>query len=348
MSAEDERLLLQKAAEQGDAKAQYELGSMYLHGKGVPQDTNKAIEWFGKAIEQGDTWTLAVLKGAAKTENSGAQIIFEKAAEQGKAWAQREWAILYLTGQGKPQNPAKAAEWFRKAAEQGDANAQYYLGLLYLEGGGVPEDHAKAAELVRKAAAQGYKMAKDFLATDARIKRAVEKATAEEIRIKAEQGDANAQYELGRLYFSGKGVSQDNDKAIEWFEKAVAQGHVEAKQAKEEALKKKAKEKKRKIGRIIAPVLAAIPIIIFLLAFSSEDVTMAIIMAIFISIPFLVLYFSGSDRKILRGIFLCVGIFIGVTMVIFALNTADHVISIVSGMCISLASNITALIFPME
>ena len=83
----------------------------------------------------------------------------------------------------------------------------------------------------------------------------------------------------------------------------------------------------------------------------SDDLTMAIIMPLFISIPFLVLYFSDSDRKILRGIFLCVGIFIGVSMVILALNTVDDgmgIIYIVSCMCISLASNITALIFPRE
>ena len=45
---------------------------------------------------------------------------------------------------------------------------------------------------------------------------------------KAKQGDADAQYELGRMYGKGEGVEQDYTKAAEWFEKAAEQGHAEA------------------------------------------------------------------------------------------------------------------------
>lgn len=44
---------IQKAAEQGDADAQFKLGLLYSDGQGVPQDYTKAAEWFGKAAEQG-------------------------------------------------------------------------------------------------------------------------------------------------------------------------------------------------------------------------------------------------------------------------------------------------------
>jgi len=40
-------------AEQGDARAQNNLGSMYLKGLGVPQDNAEAAKWFRKAAEQG-------------------------------------------------------------------------------------------------------------------------------------------------------------------------------------------------------------------------------------------------------------------------------------------------------
>src|SRR5271155_306922 len=40
-------------AEQGDAKAQYELGGMYDAGHGVPQDHVEAVRWFRKAADQG-------------------------------------------------------------------------------------------------------------------------------------------------------------------------------------------------------------------------------------------------------------------------------------------------------
>ncbi len=44
----------QKAAEQGNAGAQNNLGLMYYNGKGVEQDYIKALEWYQKAAEQGD------------------------------------------------------------------------------------------------------------------------------------------------------------------------------------------------------------------------------------------------------------------------------------------------------
>jgi len=44
---------LKKAAEQGYAKAENNLGNMYANGLGVPQDYNKAVYWYKKAAEQG-------------------------------------------------------------------------------------------------------------------------------------------------------------------------------------------------------------------------------------------------------------------------------------------------------
>ena len=46
----------------------------------------------------------------------------------------------------------------------------------------------------------------------------------------AEQGLAEAQYNLGVCYEYGRGVEKDENKAFEWYEKAAEQGHVEAAQ----------------------------------------------------------------------------------------------------------------------
>ena len=40
-------------AEQGDAKAQYALGTMYRDGQGVTQDHTEAVRWWRSAAEQG-------------------------------------------------------------------------------------------------------------------------------------------------------------------------------------------------------------------------------------------------------------------------------------------------------
>lgn len=50
----------------------------------------------------------------------------------------------------------------------------------------------------------------------------------EEDRRKAEQGNAIAQHKLGFMYRNGKGVHQDDVKAVEWYRKAAAQGYAAA------------------------------------------------------------------------------------------------------------------------
>lgn len=42
-------------------------------------------------------------------------------------------------------------------------------------------------------------------------------------------GDAKAQFELGKMYENGLGTPQDKQKALDWFLKAAAQGHEQAK-----------------------------------------------------------------------------------------------------------------------
>ena len=43
-----------KAAEQGHASAQYNLGAMYAHGDGILKDLSKAKYWIKKAYENPD------------------------------------------------------------------------------------------------------------------------------------------------------------------------------------------------------------------------------------------------------------------------------------------------------
>ena len=42
-----------KAAEQGDALAQYRLGFKFANGQGVPKNETMAIKWFRKTADQG-------------------------------------------------------------------------------------------------------------------------------------------------------------------------------------------------------------------------------------------------------------------------------------------------------
>jgi len=61
-------------AEQGDAKAQYNLGQMYYDKKEVPQDYKEAVKWYRLAAEQGNAEAQINLDLLLKeTENTEAQ-----------------------------------------------------------------------------------------------------------------------------------------------------------------------------------------------------------------------------------------------------------------------------------
>ena len=55
---------VRKAAEQGQANAQYVLCMMYAAGKGVEQDEAQAVEWLRKAAEQGHAEAQEALQEA--------------------------------------------------------------------------------------------------------------------------------------------------------------------------------------------------------------------------------------------------------------------------------------------
>ncbi|MFY9558914.1 MAG: GAF domain-containing protein [Terriglobales bacterium] len=52
--------------------------------------------------------------------------------------------------------------------------------------------------------------------------------TLEGARTLAEQGNADAQWNLGVRYHTGEGVPQDDTQAVQWFQRAAEQGHVTA------------------------------------------------------------------------------------------------------------------------
>lgn len=56
----------QKAAQQGDARAQNNLGMMYAEGIGVAKNPQRAKAWFQKVLAQPDTPENAEIKADAR------------------------------------------------------------------------------------------------------------------------------------------------------------------------------------------------------------------------------------------------------------------------------------------
>ncbi len=88
---------LKNKAQNGDSKAQFELGRCYHEGEGFTKDYQQAVYWF------------------------------RKAAEKGNANAQFYLGLCYYNGEGVAKDEQQAIYWFRKAAEQGDLLAKVTL-----------------------------------------------------------------------------------------------------------------------------------------------------------------------------------------------------------------------------
>ena len=188
-------------ADQGNAKAQYNLGLMYDLGKGVPEDDKKAVEWY------------------------------RLAADQGNAKAQDNLGLMYDLGEGVPEDDKEAVKWYRLAADQGNADAQSNLGVKYDTGEGVPEDDKQAVKWYRLAANQGNADAQSNLGSMYADGRGViedDKAAMEWYRLAAEQGLAGGQYNLGFMYGTGEGVTKDYKETMKWYRLAADQGHAKA------------------------------------------------------------------------------------------------------------------------
>lgn len=141
----------------------------------------------------------------------------KKAAEQGDITAQYKLGVLYSQGIGMEQDNAKACRWYRKAAEQGDMKAQYMLGRMYYNGEGVPQDFVKARQWWEKAAAQ------KVTAEDHSAIIYVNGSFYFNIYI-----DGMPEYDIGILYSKGRGVRQDDGKALQLWEQSAAKGFVPA------------------------------------------------------------------------------------------------------------------------
>ena len=68
----------------------------------------------------------------------------EPLTEQGHAPTEYLLGVMYIKGQGVPQDYKTAVKWYTRAAEQGDASAQNNLGLMYANGRGVKQDNIYA------------------------------------------------------------------------------------------------------------------------------------------------------------------------------------------------------------
>ena len=105
-------------AEQGNAKAQHNLGVMYKKGEGGTYDLSEAVYWF------------------------------RKAAEQGNVDAHTSLGAMYYNGEGVIRDNVFAYMWFDIAASRGNTDAQESRNVIGIRM--TPEDISMAQEFAQE------------------------------------------------------------------------------------------------------------------------------------------------------------------------------------------------------
>ena len=236
----DRKLLagVRAKAEKGDAQSQFELSGSFLFGDyGAAKNEAEAVKWYRKAADQGHAsaqFNLGLMyakgEGVAKDEAEAVKW-YRKAADQGHATAQFNLGVRYANGNGVAKDDAEAVKWYRNAADHGDASAQYNLGLMYAKGNGVAKDETEAVKWFRNAADHGDASAQFNLGLRYTKGNGMAKDEAEAVkwyRNAADQGHASAQYNLGVMYANGEGVAKDETEAYKWWLLAGAQANESA------------------------------------------------------------------------------------------------------------------------
>ena len=209
------------AANQGYAKAQHELGEMYLYydHRGVKKDENEALRWF------------------------------RMAANQGYAEAQCQLGHMYRLGEGVQEDESEAMRWYETAANQGYAEAQCQLGHMYSRGETVQKDNEAERSRIKQ---DVYLLGVNHLETMVNRPADVDYQTrGEALRwyvMAADQGHNGAESHLYSLFDKLGGVQEaarrgfaiaqfywghhllnnDEMEALRWYEMAANQGYAKA------------------------------------------------------------------------------------------------------------------------
>jgi TPR repeat protein len=133
------------------------------------------------------------------------------------------------------------------AAENGHPMAQWKLGRMYAEGDGVPQDDLRAFEYFSRIAnahaddspgtPQARFVANAFVALGHYYLEGIPKTRVKPDAARARQmfsyaasyfGDAEAQFNLARLYIDGNGAPKDTRQAARWLYSAAQKGQYQA------------------------------------------------------------------------------------------------------------------------
>lgn len=147
---------LEKAAAQGLAVAQFDLGHAWLAGyAGIRSDVSRGLEWLSRAAEQGHLRAQMALARVYRLGLAGvvrdvarSNQWLKMAADQGDARAQQLYGARLVQGDAEGQ-VEEGLGWLQRAAEQGDHESLFLLGAMHFKGRGIPLDFVKARAYIQ-------------------------------------------------------------------------------------------------------------------------------------------------------------------------------------------------------
>ncbi len=124
-------------------------------------------------------------------------------------------------------------------ARAADGSKDYRVALRHLNGDGVQKNATEGVAWLERSAQQGYANAQYDLGVALRDgvgASADDQRALTWLRLAAEAGDPRAQFEVGRMYVAGKGGPADVVRGFAWLSLASAQGMVGAADARDAAM----------------------------------------------------------------------------------------------------------------
>ena len=215
--------------------AKTDIGRIYYYGTGgVTQDREKGLQWIQEAADAGYDnayYYMGLIYSDGEVvaqDDAKAMEYFQKGADLENTSCMYQIAVNYLDGTGVDRDLTKALEWFNKGADKGDSDAMVYLGVLYsnetYSNNELELDYAKAREYYTRAIAEGdewgyYNMGLMYYAGRGGD---VDYASALPLFQKgAELGQGGSMRFLGTMYQNGYGVEANKEEAIKWYKAAL-------------------------------------------------------------------------------------------------------------------------------
>jgi TPR repeat protein len=157
--------------------------------------------------------------------------VFEKLASEGNPDAHYYLGLIFSDRQSKYFDAKKAISHISSAVKFGQSQAMFQMGMMYDNGIGVKRNALVANDWYRKARKAESPVKRTVNYYKEKGNQLVEVQYSEILKdlvLQAENGNAEIQFQLARIYDDGKLVPRDFDKALHWYKKAAMNEYEEA------------------------------------------------------------------------------------------------------------------------